>query len=136
MPDNTKERKPNEGELPKYYVEHSHPAIIEPEEWSMVQLEMAKEQRAHQSILPFAGKLICGSCGAFFTEKHWHSTDKYHKVIWQCLDKYKGKVCNTPHLSEELPIKFAEKLWYNMVDSVIVGEKLTFKFRNGKEVVA
>ena len=97
----TKERKPNMGELPKYYVEHSHPAIIEPEEWSMVQLEMAKEQRAHQSISPFAGKLICGSCGAFFTEKHWHSTDKYHKVIWQCLDKYKGKVCKTPHLDEE-----------------------------------
>jgi hypothetical protein len=38
---------------------------------------------------------------------------------------------------EELPIKFDEKLWYNMVDSVIVGEdeKLKFKFRNGKEVV-
>jgi hypothetical protein len=89
------------GELPKYYVEHSHPAIIEPEEWSMVQLEMVKEKRALQSISPFAGKLICGSCGAFFTEKHWHSTDKYHNVIWQCLDKYKGRVCQTPHLDEE-----------------------------------
>jgi hypothetical protein len=38
---------------------------------------------------------------------------------------------------EELPIKFDEKLWYNMVENVIVGEdeKLRFKFRNGKEVV-
>ena len=28
--------KVNEGEVPKYYVENSHPAIIDPVEWDMV----------------------------------------------------------------------------------------------------
>ena len=28
-----KKMKVNEGEVPQYYVEHSHPAIIEPDEW-------------------------------------------------------------------------------------------------------
>lgn len=32
-----KKTKINEGEVPQYYVENSHPAIIEPEEWDRVQ---------------------------------------------------------------------------------------------------
>ena len=31
-----KKTKVNEGEVPQYYVENSHPAIIEPEEWDRV----------------------------------------------------------------------------------------------------
>lgn len=33
-----KKMKVNEGEVPQYYVEHSHAAIIDPEEWERVQL--------------------------------------------------------------------------------------------------
>jgi len=36
-----KKMKPNEGEVPQYYVEASHPAIIEPDEWDQVQAEFA-----------------------------------------------------------------------------------------------
>ena len=32
-----KKMKPNEGEVPQYYVEHSHPPIIPPDEWERVQ---------------------------------------------------------------------------------------------------
>ena len=35
----SKKTKENEGEVPQYYVENSHPAIIEPEEWELVQIE-------------------------------------------------------------------------------------------------
>ena len=35
----SKKMKVNEGEVPQYYVEHSHPAIIDPEEWEQVQKE-------------------------------------------------------------------------------------------------
>ena len=37
----TKKMKINEGEVPQYYVEHSHPAIIEPEVFDMAQDELA-----------------------------------------------------------------------------------------------
>ena len=40
----TKRQKVNEGEAPQYYVEESHEAIIPPEEWGIVQLEMARRK--------------------------------------------------------------------------------------------
>lgn len=40
--------------------------------------------------------------GSFFGSKVWNSTSKYHRVIWQCNNKFKGDhKCETPHLDEE-----------------------------------
>ena len=67
-----KKMKINEGEVPQYYVEHSHPAIIAPDEWERVQLELKLRMdsgRRPFSTSPFAGKLICGDCGEIFGSK-------------------------------------------------------------------
>jgi hypothetical protein len=40
----TKKMKVNEGEVPQYYVERSHDAIIEPLEWDMVQAEISRRR--------------------------------------------------------------------------------------------
>lgn len=40
----TKKRKVNEGEVPQYFVENSHEAIISPEEWQAVQYEVARRK--------------------------------------------------------------------------------------------
>lgn len=40
-----KKMKINEGEVPQYYVEGSHPAIIEPDEWDHVQAEIERRKR-------------------------------------------------------------------------------------------
>lgn len=100
-----KKMKVNEGEVPQYYVEHSHPAIIAPEEWERVQLELKRRKdsgRRTFSTSPFAGKLICGDCGEIFGSKVWHSNSKYRRTIWQCNAKFKGDtICTTPHLYEE-----------------------------------
>ena len=40
----TKKRKVNEGEVPQYYVEHSHEPIITPEEFDKVQMELARRK--------------------------------------------------------------------------------------------
>lgn len=100
-----KKMKVNEGEVPQYYVEHSHEAIIAPEEWERVQLELVRRKnsprRTHCNS-PFAGKLICGDCGEIFGSKVWHSTSKYRRTIWQCNAKFKGEEkCRTPHLYED-----------------------------------
>ena len=40
----TKKRKINEGEVPQYYIEHSHEAIIDPDEWEAVQEEIKRRK--------------------------------------------------------------------------------------------
>ena len=97
--------KANEGEVPQYYVEHSHEAIINPTEWDIVQAEIARRKtlgRAYSGNSVFSSKLVCGDCGGFFGQKVWHSTDVYRKVVWRCNSKFKGeKKCATPHLDTE-----------------------------------
>ncbi len=100
-----KKMKRNEGEVPQYYVEHSHPAIIDPEEWEKVQLELARRKSSGKNTYcnsPFSAKLVCGDCGAYFGSKVWHSNSKYRRTIWQCNAKFKGdEKCHTPHLYED-----------------------------------
>ena len=100
-----KKMKVNEGEVPQYYVENSHEAIISPEEWEKVQMELSRRKnsgrRTHCNS-PFAAKLVCGDCGEYYGSKVWHSTSKYRRTIWQCNAKFKGEEkCRTPHLYEE-----------------------------------
>ena len=101
----TKKQKVNEGEVPQYYVENSHPAIIEPDVFDMVQNEMQRRRELptrHSGVGMFASRIFCGDCGAAFGAKVWHSNDKYRKVIYQCNHKFKGKEkCSTPKLEEE-----------------------------------
>ena len=101
----TKKQKVNEGEVPQYYVEGSHDAIIEPAEWQLVQMEIQRRKdlgRSHNCCSPFSAKLKCGDCGEYFGSKVWHSNSKYKRTIWQCNAKFKGESrCATPHLYEQ-----------------------------------
>lgn len=101
----SKKMKVNEGEVPQYIVEQSHPAIIDPDQWQRVQNEMVVRKakgKHHDSLSPFSAKIVCGDCGEFYGSKVWHSRDKYRRVIWQCNGKFKGEErCRTPHLYEE-----------------------------------
>ena len=100
-----KKMKVNEGEVPQYYVENSHPAIIEPEEWDLVQAEFSRRKELggrYSSTGIFSTMLICGDCGTPYGAKVWHSTDKYRRTVWQCNHKFKGEHhCTTPHLYEK-----------------------------------
>ena len=102
----TKKRKINEGEVPQYYIEHSHEAIIDPNEWEAVQEEIKRRKaigRAYSSASIFSAKIKCGDCGGWYGGKTWHSTDKYRSTIWRCNSKYDdGKHrCQTPALREK-----------------------------------
>jgi site-specific DNA recombinase len=101
----TKKKKINEGEIPQYYVENSHPAIVSPEVFDLVQHEFKKRKNVKgykTGSSCFSGKIICGQCGGFYGSKVWHSTSKYRRTIWQCNHKFKNeKKCQTPHLYED-----------------------------------
>ena len=92
----------NEGEVPQYYVEGSHHAIIAPAEWQMEMERRRNMGRSHNCCGPFSAKLKCGDCGEFFGSKVWHSNSKYKRTIWQCNAKFKGESkCTTPHMYEQ-----------------------------------
>lgn len=101
----TKSIKKNHGEVAQYYIQNSHPAIIDPDTFELVQQEIGrrrpKRRQLHRSS-PFVAKIICGDCGGFYGRKVWHSTDSYRKQVWRCNHKYDGQdKCSTPNLDED-----------------------------------
>lgn len=102
----TKKQKVNEGEVPQYFIEDSHPPIIEPQEFELVQAEIERRKglgKEYSGSSIFSAKLVCSCCGGFFGSKVWHSTSKYRRIIWQCNHKFKnGEKCTTPHLYEDV----------------------------------
>lgn len=118
----TKKMKSNEGEVPQYYIEESHEAIIDPIEWDAVQEEMKRRReigRAYSSKSVLSSKIVCGDCGELYGLKTWHSTDKYKTVVWQCNRKYekRKKKCLTPHLTDaEIKERFV-KVFNNMISN-------------------
>ena len=119
----TKKKKVNEGEIPQYYVENAHPAIIEPSVFERVQLEMQKRassENRHSGVGIFASRIKCGECGGWYGSKVWHSTSKYRRTIYQCNNKFKnGEKCGTPHLTEEA-IKAA---FVSAANTLLAGKK-------------
>lgn len=102
----TKKVKKNNGEIKQYYVEHSHPAIINPIEWDCVQLEIAKRGKMRATYISndlFLSRVKCGQCGGIYGRKVWHSNTPYRSIKYQCNHKFnkdKDK-CLTPTLSED-----------------------------------
>ena len=81
----TKKAVKNCGQVPSYFVEQSHPAIIDPAVFQMVQREMerrSKEGRRYSGVSIFSGKIRCSECGGYFGAKVWHSTDKYRRNVY------------------------------------------------------
>ena len=70
----SKQRKKNRGQLPQYYVEDTHPAIIDKATFDYVQEEIARRKelgpRANKSLnlTCFSGKLKCPFCGISYAK--------------------------------------------------------------------
>mgnify|MGYP003588478430 FL=1 len=115
----TKKKKVNEGEVPQYYVENSHPAIIPSQIFDLVQAQVTlkKRTRCYSQDRLMSGKLICGTCGSYYGSKVWHSTDKYRRIIWQCNKRFSKKErCPSDfHLEEEV----VEKAFVEVFNSLI-----------------
>ena len=90
----------NRGELPKYYIQNNHPAIIERSTFQAVQAEMArrsnKRRVSDKSITEFgkySGKyalselLVCGECGSAYRRKTWKKRDGGSEGVWLCINR-------------------------------------------------
>lgn len=97
--------KKNNGEITQYYIQNSHPAIIDPDTFELVQNEIKRRRPGRRHLhknSPFTAKIICGECGAYYGRKVWHSGTKYRSYTWRCNRKYNGDTpCDTPNLRED-----------------------------------
>jgi len=101
----SKRKKRNHGEAPQYYVEQSHPAIIDIDTFQTAQelLELSRERYKPSNPVnaryPFTGRIICGNCGKNFQRK----TTK-GRISWQCatyLEHGKG-ACSAKQIPESV----------------------------------
>lgn len=115
----SKKMKTNTGEIPQYYVEGNHEAIISPEEFDLVQAEIERRKKYGKYISTtsiFSSRIICSECGCFYGQKVWHSNDKYRKLVWRCNGKFKKgqKKCTTPVTDEEQIKRMFMKAYFQL----------------------
>ena len=90
----TKKRAKNKGELHKYYLENSHPAIIDKETWQLVQMEFVRRDeflKAHnfknyhsQGLNPFENKIFCGTCASAFCRYESNRVGENNRPYLRC----------------------------------------------------
>ena len=100
----SKRKKRNRGEVQQYFVEQSHPAIVDIDTFHAVQEQLKlsgdryKPSNPVNARYPFTGRIICGNCGKNFQRK----TTK-GRVSWQCstyLEQGKS-ACPAKQIPEE-----------------------------------
>ena len=110
----TKKRSENQGQVNQYYIEGNHEAIIDKEEWELVQLEVERRNQFKQDnyinfyIIQceqnrFTYKVFYKECGGLFGRKNW-TTSRGKRPVWQCNNRYKVKGiqgCTNRHTDEK-----------------------------------
>ncbi len=131
----TKRRVKNEGELPQYYFENTHPAIIDKDTWKCAQLEMKRQEQfakdhymnkfhRHSEEYPLSGKIICKECGHTFLLRKSKRKEDYGKKYWICSNfkagRYKPVGEDTSRNGQRIYAEIAEKefikAWNQLVD--------------------
>ncbi|MBR2258752.1 MAG: recombinase family protein [Blautia sp.] len=99
--DSTFQRRINKGELPKFYLENHHPAIIEKKQFEAVRVIMDKRKTGPLGArIPsvFSGKMVCGCCGA----KMQKMTNRVGNVSMVCgRRRKKAAHCGQTNLKED-----------------------------------
>ncbi|WP_170270147.1 recombinase family protein [Heliorestis acidaminivorans] len=110
----TQKRLVNKGELPQYYIEDHHPAIIPPDDWDAAQ-ELREVRKAKVKITPkerrepqnFHKIFRCSQCGGKLsphTQYNHQDPKKGAKHYWRCLvarGKNNFAKCNVPSFRQE-----------------------------------
>ena len=113
----SKKVRVNNGERPKYYVENSHPAIIDSATFGRVQAALARrsgkrkisrkakpEQGKYSSKYALTELLVCGECKSAYRRCTWTASGK-KKIVWRCINRieYAKKYChNSPSVEESI----------------------------------
>ena len=138
----------NRGHLPQYFVEDTHPAIVD-----MVTYQIVKERLQEasdyftpttpQSESPFSKKMVCGHCGEYVKRAKNNA-----RTVWNChryLEEGKAgckgakqirndmleELCCEVFGWESLDEEFIRK---NVVKIIVFAHKLTFEMADGTSI--
>ena len=143
----SKQKKKSRGELPQYYVEDTHPAIIDKATFDFVQEEMARRREmgplANKSLNTscFTGKIKCPYCGQSYMHNKRVKNGNIQE-FWNCGSKKKKKIgagcpvggtINHKNMvrvcTEVLKLdEFDESVFLEQVDHIDVPERYTLEF--------
>ena len=149
----TKKKIKNNGELPIYYVNNNHEAIIDIDTFNKVQEEIKQKSIKYKNhknskIYSFTKKIKCELCGKNYQRKIYAKGTKYEKIIWICssFNNYGKKYCQSSRILEEIIkklsaevlkiSKFDEKIFKEKIKQITVPEKgkLRFLFNDGERI--
>ena len=150
----TKHRRKNYGELPQYFVEDTHEAIIPMDEWQAVQDEFKRRRdlgpfgNKSLKLSAFSTKITCGCCGKHYRHSGKRNTAGEVYYIWTCQTKsQKGaSACSSKNIPEKMLqnttaevlglAEFDEDAFSQQIEEVIVigDDTLTFRLYDGHEV--
>ena len=136
----SKKKVMNTGELPQYFVQDTHEAIIDMAAFEQVQEKLARNKEMGRfpynhtgRKYPFTMKVICGCCGRHYTRQLWNTSAIGKKrPTWVCTGKKAEKYrrCDSKNIPEvklmEASAKvlgipeFDEDIFFNKVESITV----------------
>jgi len=121
----TKRTAKNTGQVEQYYVTDSHPAIIDPETWEVVQMELDRRDRfvkdhklhgyGYGKNGPYMSKVFCGACGDRFNRHVWTGRDIR---MWQCKNSihHRHGSCKSRKVEERVLDRAMVITWNSIID--------------------
>ncbi|MGE5496138.1 MAG: recombinase family protein [Burkholderiales bacterium] len=114
----SKRRLENFGEEDKYQIHNHHEPIISEEVFEKAQEILKKKAKTlnndgiikrekYSRKYAFSSMLCCGFCNSNLSRRMWHSSSKYQKVTWQCVNATKKGKTFCPD-SKGVPEKIIE----------------------------
>ena len=143
-----KQKRKNEGLLPKFYAKETHEAIIDMETFLQAQAIMADKAKAceyyaYHTTTMFTSYIRCGKCGC-----NYRRGKQNNRHFWNCSTFLsKGKqFCQEPRIPEDILYEitgevldaadFSEAdLFDNITDIVACDYTLTYNLQNGETVI-
>lgn len=146
--------KKNEGELPRYLAEGTHPAIISHETFQRTQEEIERRRllgfmaNQRQRFSVFTRKLFCASCGHTYRKKLSMRPNTITYVYWVCGTKFShgASACSSRNVPDRVLWELtADVLGADTVDDALFNEKieriivseytLTYQMKDGTEEI-
>lgn len=121
----------NNGELPKYYIENNHPAIVSREVFHRVQEEIARRKSKRPaaqkhtktnrgkftSKYALSERLVCGDCGSAYRRVTW-SIHGRRQIVWRCINRIENGPKACPH-SPSIEEGVLHRAIHNAIQSLI-----------------
>ena len=151
----SKRKIKNTGQLPQYYVQDHHEAIISKDMFEAVQSEIKRRSDNHnpkrkppEKGYTFTGLIRCGICGANYQRRYIHIGTKYEKPVWICMikNRHGNEHCDSKAIPEDILIEksmevlsletLCETTLRTCINQIRVPEQysLTFVFADEHEV--